>query len=179
MIGLWKLHHDETGWHSKLEENDEDDFGIPGWEDLEELQQESHEAYILNQKLTSETFRHKFLNYNRPWLVAQLPMILTPRTLRRSRPFLVSQFTKILGSVNPDISSDDSSDEEDTAMRFGPVALSQPSRSIIRRWLAQARRRKRLRDVVAGIINAARRNECEVCQSRQQLTVDLVRPIEV
>eukprot|EP00941_MAST-03F_sp_MAST-3F-sp1_P005185 g5185.t1 len=176
MIGLWKLHHDETGWHSKLEENDEDDFGIPGWEDLEELQQESHEAYILNQKLTSETFRHKFLNYNRPWLVAQLPMILTPRTLRRSRPYLVSQFTKILGSVNPDISSDSDSDE---MPQFGPVLLSSTSATIAKLWLAQARRRKRLRDVVENLIQRARKSECEKCLSRRQLNVELVIPIEV
>jgi hypothetical protein len=175
-LGLWALKHDETGWHSKMEEADDDDFGIPGWEDLEALQQESHEAYILNQKITSETFRHKFLNYNRPWLVAQLPMILTPRTLRRSRPYLVSQFTKILGSVNPDISSDS---EDDDMPHFGPVLLSSTSATIAKLWLAQARRRKRLRDVVETLIQRARKAECEKCLSRRQLQVELVIPIEV
>ena len=44
---------------------------------------------------------------------------------------------------------------------------------------SQARRRKRLREVVQPLINRARRNECEKCLSRQQLQVELVIPIEV
>jgi hypothetical protein len=174
---LWKLKHDETGWHSQVREGDGEEFAIPGWDELEKLQQESHEAYILNQKITSETFRHKFLDYNRPWLVAQLPQILTPRTLRRSRPYLVSQFSKILGSVNPDISSDS---EDDADMpKFGPVMLSSTSATIAKLWLAQARRRRRLREVVEPLIERARRSECEQCLSRRSLHVELVIPIEL
>merc|ERR1711871_1396379 len=86
--------------------------------------------------------------------------------------------TKILGSVNPDVSSDSDSDD-DGRPKFGPVALSTTSRSIARLWLAQARRRKRLREVVQPLINRARRNECEKCLSRQRLQVQLVIPIEV
>ena len=48
---LWKLKHDETGWHSQVREGDGEEFAIPGWDELEKLQQESHEAYILNQKI--------------------------------------------------------------------------------------------------------------------------------
>ena len=59
------------------------------------------------------------------------------------------------------------------------IALSTTSRSIARLQLAQARRRKRLREVVQPLINRARRNECEKCLSRQQLQVELVIPIEV
>ena len=133
----------------------------------------------MNQRITSETFRYKFLNYNRAWLVAQLPSILTPRTLRRSRPYLITQFTKILGSVNPDISSDSQSDEDPDKPKFGPVALSAPSRNMIRMWLAQARRRRRLREVVQPIINQARKAQCEQCLSQRQLQVELVVPLEV
>merc|ERR1711975_76555 len=153
MTGYYKLKHEDTAWHSTLGGPDEEEFGIPRWDELDKIKGASHEAYLMNQKITSETFRFRFLEYNRPWLVSQLPAILTPRTLRRSRPFLKAQFTKILNSVNPDVSSDDSEDEEDTVTRFGPVALSQTSRSIIRRWLAQAKRRRKLRMSVQGIIN--------------------------
>merc|ERR1712164_224283 len=150
--------HENTAWHTALQESDE--FEVPGWEDLKGG---SHDAYLMNQRITSETFRYKFLNYNRAWLVAQLPSILTPRTLRRSRPYLITQFTKILGSVNPDISSDSQSDEDPDKPKFGPVALSAQSRNMIRMWLAQARRRRRLREVVQPIINQARKTECERC----------------
>merc|ERR550514_2601785 len=173
---FWKIKHENTAWHSTPE--DEDD-GVPRWDELEKIKGASHEAYLMNQRITSETFRYKFLNYNRPWLVAQLPSILTPRTLRRSRPYLITQFTKILGSVNPDISSDSESDEDEGRPKFGPVALSAPSRNIIRMWLAQARRRQRLRQVVQPIINQARKTECEQCLSRRQLQVELIIPIEV
>jgi len=173
---FWKIKHENTAWHSTPE--DEDD-GVPRWDELEKIKGASHEAYLMNQRITSETFRYKFLNYNRAWLVAQLPSILTPRTLRRSRPYLITQFTKILGSVNPDISSDSQSDEDPDKPKFGPVALSAPSRNMIRMWLAQARRRRRLREVVQPIINQARKAQCEQCLSQRQLQVELVVPLEV
>jgi hypothetical protein len=176
--GIYRLKHEDTAWHSTLGGPEEEEFGIPRWDELDKIKGASHEAYLMNQKITSETFRYKFLDYNRPWLVSQLPAILTPRTLRRSRPYLIAQLTKILGSVNPDVSSDSDSDD-DGRPKFGPVALSTTSRSIARLWLAQARRRKRLREVVQPLINRARRNECEKCLSRQQLQVELVIPIEV
>ena len=175
-IGIWQIKHANTAWHSSIGDDEDDDFGIPRWDELEKIKGASHEAYLMNQRITSETFRHKFLDYNRPWLVAQLPSILTPRTLRRSRPYLVAQFTKILGSVNPDISSDTESDDDND--RFGPVTLSASSRTLIRLWLAQARRKLRLKEVVQGIINRNRRPECEQCLSRHQLQVELVIPIE-
>ena len=89
----------------------------------------------------------------------------------------MAQLAKIIDSVNPDISSDSGSDGEE--QKFGPVALSAASRSIARLWLAQARRRKRLTEVVQSIINRARREECEQCLSRKSLQVELVTPIEV
>merc|ERR1712048_1445776 len=104
--GIWRLKHEDTQWHASMGDEDEGDFGIPGWDELEALQHASHEAYILNQKITSETFRHKFLDYNRAWLVAQLPNILTPRTKHRSRPYLIQQLAKVLNKLNAEITSD-------------------------------------------------------------------------
>ena len=107
----------------------------------------------MNQRITSETFRFKFLNYNRAWLI--------------------NQFTRILNQLNQDISSD----SEDDGRKFGPVALKANSRQIIRWWLAQARRRMRLREVVQ--ISKARGTQCENCLSRRQLQVTCVIPLEV
>ena len=135
----------------------------------------SHDAFMMNQRITSETFRFKFLNYNRAWLINQLPSILTPRTLRRSRPYFINQFTRILNQLNQDISSD----SEDDGRKFGPVALKANSRQIIRWWLAQARRRMRLREVVQPLISKARGTQCENCLSRRQLQVTCVIPLEV
>jgi len=167
---LWRVKHENTAWHTALQEQDE--FEVPGWEDLKGG---SHDAFMMNQRITSETFRFKFLNYNRAWLINQLPSILTPRTLRRSRPYLINQFTRILNQLNQDISSD----SEDDGRKFGPVALKANSRQIIRWWLAQARRRMRLREVVQPLISKARGTQCENCLSRRQLQVTCVIPLEV
>ncbi|RHY92009.1 hypothetical protein DYB35_001665 [Aphanomyces astaci] len=172
-FAMYKLRHENTAWHNAP---DDDDSGVPDWEELERIKGASHEAFLMNQRLTSETFRFKFLNYNRPWIVAQLPNILTPRTLRRARPYLITQFSKILSSLNPNVSDDD---DDDGKPHFGPVSLNAPSRDLIRLWLAKARRRLRLRLAVQPLINAARKVECESCLSRRQLQVEMVIPIEV
>jgi hypothetical protein len=175
-LGMWQLKHKDTAWHATL--GGGEGGAVPDWEDLEQIKGASHEQYLMNQRITSETFRFKFLDYNRPWLVQQLPSILTPRTLRRSRPYLLAQFTRLLSSVNPEVSEDSDSDD-DGRPKFGPVSLSATSRAILRLWLAQARRRRRLLDAVQDLIAAARKTECERCLSRKGLSVDLVTPIEV
>jgi hypothetical protein len=172
---VWKIKHENTAWLAPPDEDDE--FGVPRWDELEKIKGASHEAYLMNQRITSDTFRNKFLNYNRSWLVNQLPSILTPRTLRRARPYLLAQFAKILDSLNPQVSDDD--EEDDGRPRFGPVTLSAPSRTIIRFWLARARRILRLKTVVQPLIQQARKSECEMCLSRRQLQVEMSIPIEV
>lgn len=176
-LEIWKIKHENTAWLAPPEEDDE--FGVPRWDELEKIKGASHEAYLMNQRITSETFRFKFLSYNRSWIVSQLPSILTPRTLRRARPYLLAQFAKILDSLNPQISDDDENDDGDGRPRFGPVTLSAPSRTIVRLWLARARRIQRLKAVVQPIVQQARKSECEMCLSRRQLQVELAIPIEL
>ncbi|CAM9961134.1 unnamed protein product, partial [Ectocarpus sp. 12 AP-2014] len=161
--------HENTAWHSNVD--DDDDFDIP---DMDDLKGASHDAYLMNQRITSETFRYKFLNYNRSWLVNQLPSMLTPRTLKRSRPYLINQFSRILNQLNRDISSDSEDDSPD----FGPVALTATSRKIIRWWLAKARKQVKLRETVQPLINKARGTHCEQCLSKKQLQAKLVFELE-
>ena len=49
----------------------------------------------------------------------------------------------------------------------------------MRKWLADARRRMRLQEVVQPLISKARGTQCEVCLSRKQLQVELVTPLSV
>ena len=163
VLQVWKVKHENTDWH--IIRKEEDDLDIPGWEDVKGA---SHEAYLMNQRITSETFRYKFLNYNRTWLINQLPQLLTPRTLRRSRPYLINQFARIINARRDDISDD--SDKEDRG--FGPVALSAPSRAIIRWWLGKARRRLRLKTIIDPLVRRARGAECEQCLSRKKLQIE-------
>jgi hypothetical protein len=50
--------------------------------------------------MMEDAFRFRFIDHNRNWLLSQLPNILTPRTVKRSRPYLLNQFAKILTSLN-------------------------------------------------------------------------------
>ena len=109
---------------------DEEEVDIPDWEDIKG---QNSDLYLMNKRITSETFRYKFLNYNRNWLVQQLPAILTPRTLRRSRPYLISQLSKILAQRRGDISDDSGDDDNDNNLhKYGPAVLSATSKGIIR-----------------------------------------------
>ena len=107
---------------------EEEPFVLP---DLDDIKGASAEAFSMNQRIVSDTFRFKFLNYNRTWLISQLPTILTPRTMRRSRPYLLNQFQRILGALQADVSDDESDMDE----AYGPVALNGQSRALIRWWL--------------------------------------------
>merc|ERR1711871_1187577 len=162
-LQVWKIKHENTAWH--ILQKEEDELDIPGWEDLKGA---SHEAYLMNQRISSETFRFKFLNYNRTWLINQLPQLLTPRTMRRSRPYLINQFARIINARRDDISDDSDGGPTD----FGPVVLTAPSRNIIRWWLGKAKRRLRLKTIVEPLIRRARGAECEQCLSRKKLQIE-------
>merc|ERR1711988_1432779 len=163
-LKIWKIKHEDTAWHIMQQQDDELD--IPGWEDLKGA---SHEAFLMNQRITSETFRYKFLEYNRTWLINQLPQLLTPRTMRRSRPYLINQFARIINARRDDISDDS---DVDMTKGFKEVHLLAPSRNIIRWWLGKAKRRLKLKSVVDPLIRRARGAECEQCLSRKKLHIE-------
>merc|ERR1712072_372755 len=52
---LWRVKHENTAWHTALQESDE--FEVPGWEDLKGG---SHDAFMMNQRITSESFGLNF-----------------------------------------------------------------------------------------------------------------------
>jgi len=182
-VGLWQLPDKGTGWHSNLGDGADANFGIPDAAEIENLKRiaaaASAEHYIMNQKITQDTFRYKFLDYNRLWLVDKLPQIFTPRTLRRSRPYLIAQLAKILGVAAPDLDDDDDDEIKDELTEdYGPVKLEPSSKAVLKWWLASARRRLRLRESVAPFIARAKRKACEVCGSPSHLTVELMIPTD-
>uniref|UniRef100_A0A7S3LXC5 Uncharacterized protein n=1 Tax=Palpitomonas bilix TaxID=652834 RepID=A0A7S3LXC5_9EUKA len=57
------------------------DFAIPKWEDIyDDTKEGKHYIGNLTARMKSETFRHKFLDVNRPWLIQQLANVMTPRS---------------------------------------------------------------------------------------------------
>jgi hypothetical protein len=89
LVGLWDIPDKGTGWHSSMGDGANDKYGVPDPADIEMLKRiadaASTDNYIMNQKITQDTFRYKFMDHNRLWLVEKLPTVFTPRTLRRSR----------------------------------------------------------------------------------------------
>ena len=60
LLNIWKIRHENTAWHTTI--LDEDDFKLPDWDGVGAA---SHDAFEMSKRITNETFRFKFLDYNR------------------------------------------------------------------------------------------------------------------
>eukprot|EP00924_Labyrinthula_sp_SR-Ha-C_P006762 maker-scaffold_29-snap-gene-4.0-mRNA-1 protein AED:0.04 eAED:0.07 QI:0/0/0/1/0/0.5/2/0/983 len=160
MFGVWKTKHEKTGW------NEEDE--IPQ-EDFEDMLPDgiNREEYLMQQKLLDEKFRHKFLAYNKSWLLDKLPDILNPTAVRRSRPYLLNQIAKILGRLQ----EDDSDEEVDIANKFDEVALTASQRAILRLWHMKAQRQALYKQLIQPVLNRNKKQACEGCLSQNTLNV--------
>jgi hypothetical protein len=134
--------------------------------------------YDIDKILRSETFRHRFLSMNRSWLISQLPEILSPKTMQRSRPFLRNQFAQILNKVNGSISSDDESDIPQRTFDFTGQYISVSAKNMLSKWVVRARKKQTMRSLVQPLIEHAKREYCEQCQSRKDLRVKLLQSLE-
>ena len=169
-VGLWSIRHEKRRWHEKIQVN-----GEPQLEQWSNEQVTGHDEYKLEGRMTSDTFRYKFLRYNRSWLIEQLPDMLTPRMTQRSRPYLMNQLARILGSIDADISSDS---EADDAPEFDVPAMNPSTREMIRKWYGEAGRFLRLSRLVEPIIQQAKDDVCEKCLGRGSLRVETCFSIE-
>ena len=125
--------------------------------------------------MTSDTFRYKFLRYNRSWIIEQLPDMLTPRTTQRSRPYVMNQLARILGSIDADISSDS---EADDAPEFDVPAMNASTRAMLRMWFGEASRLLRLSQLVEPIIQKSKSDVCQFCLGRGSLRVETCYSVE-
>lgn len=92
-----------------------------------------YDGPLTTARMTSDAFRHEFLDKNRLWLLEQMGNLLTPRTADKLKKMGIG--AKIY--VRAD--SDDS-DTEDRG-RFGPVTVEPAAAHLARMWLTEARRR--------------------------------------
>lgn len=170
-LNLWRIRHENTAWHVKVAE--EDTFRIPDWDGIRGA---SVDAFEMNKRISSESFRHKFLNYNKAWLIEQLPNILTPRTIQRSKPFLTNQLARVIHKLHSDSSSDD--DDYDRTTSFEVPQLSSGAKSLMQIWLKEAERIVKLREYVQPMIERARATHCERCLCKKSLKVQTKFSIE-
>ncbi|KAL7513815.1 hypothetical protein ACHAXN_011176 [Cyclotella atomus] len=170
LFGVWRVRSEKRDWHA--------DMQVEKGSNLDQLDDaqtsKDHDLYQMEMKITEETFRYKFLAYNRAYLTQQLPNMLTPRITQRSRPYMINQLARVLGSINADISSDsDGSDYE-----FEIPHMSVSTRTMARKWLVKSRLLMKLRRLVQPIIQQSRGNECDVCLSRNLLQVETLHSLE-
>ncbi|KAA0165573.1 hypothetical protein FNF28_03425 [Cafeteria roenbergensis] len=155
--------------------------------------------------LRDEAFRHRWLKRNKPWVIAKIATILTPRQLAREGPdnkpmeeWVKSIYDRLTGegpdgdwtrpdragrrrlsARRSDISDFGSSDDESRAFLKEPLPpLPGRSADVIRFWLAKARRRMLYASTVADLIEAEKLNFARSLppERAQRLTVALARP---
>ena len=171
-LGIWRIRHENTAWHAGI--NDTGAVKLPDWDNIKGA---SHEAFEMNKRISSDSFRHKFLNYNRSWLIEQLPSILTPRTVRRSKPFLTNQVARVIQSLNGEISSDSESEDEPN-MFVDAVSMSPEANTLLKDWHASAKRRLKLKESVLDLIERGKGSHCFKCSSKKSLKVQTLLSLD-
>ena len=165
-IGLWRVSKDRQDWHLLFQQREEEKANLLNAAGLNGA--DDGIGYEMERRITSESFRHKFLDYNRSWLIDQLPSLLTPRTQRRSQGYLIPQLNRILQNLNTDISSDS---EDDDGPIFDNPALDREQREVMRTWLANSRSRLLSRRAIQPLLESHLGSHCQRCLSTHVLCV--------
>ena len=144
----------------------------------EDLERERQEYLAMN----SETFRHKFIEKNRPWVLQHLVELITPRTLQDheaagpdGRPlvdYVRDVYSNLMtvgegarrSSERSDISSDGSSDDEfELRRKWDRTPLDGSKLLIAQIWLQKARKRRVFMKAISTIIEKRKADHCLVC----------------
>jgi len=200
MRRLWVRGASAAGlWHRKsLEGTVEDEVGTRiaiGEGDSAALARERLDLAALN----SERFRMRFLERARPWLISQLPAMLTPRMLAKVGADGQSHLDYIRSVYEGLIKMDEhakltadrrgggtAEDEEESKLDLNRniewATRAPPSgqgKAIALHWLNVARRSLRYRTIVKGVMEAARRPKCDLCSQHEglvgHLRIDLAK----
>ena len=170
-LNIWRIRHENTAWHVKVAEDDE--IKLPDWDIIRGA---SVDEFEMNKRISSETFRYKFMNYNKTWLIEQLPTILTPRTMRHSKPFLTNQLARAIHKLNSESSSDE--DYDSFGKTFVVPDLSPSTKTLMKVWVKEGKRRMNLKDCVRHLIERAKGAHCQRCLGRNLLQVQMVKSFE-
>jgi len=141
----------------------------------EDLEEERQDLIALN----SDSFRRKFVDKNRPWILQHLVQLITPRSFQSSGPDnrpLVDYIRNVYSDLqtvgqgarrpgdNSDVSSDDSSDDEfEMRRRWERTPLDGSRLQIAQIWLQKARKRRIFTRTIFGIIDKRKDDHCHSC----------------
>jgi hypothetical protein len=134
--------------------------------------------------MNSERFRLRFLDRARPWLLSQLPQILTPRIMQRTAPdgrpvieHVRDVYENLISmSENAKVETDKRSSQMNSEEAEEKVADDERKRkwkalpgpnpkgkAIAQFWVCKARRTIAMRKETTGIRENARREKCDLC----------------
>lgn len=141
----------------------------------EDLEEERHDLIALN----SDSFRRKFIDKNRPWILQHLVQLITPRSLQSTGPDnrpLVDYIRDVYSDLQTvgegvrrpgdtsDVSSEDSSDDEfEMRRQWERTPLGGSRLMIAQIWLQKARKRRIFTETVSGIIDKRKDDHCHSC----------------
>jgi hypothetical protein len=142
----------------------------------EDLEQERQELLAMN----SESFRHAFIEKNRPWVLSHLVELIIPDVLQDvgsdGRPvidYLRDTYSTLMNvgeGVNrrsddrSDISSDDySDDEEEKRRQWDRTPLEGNKLLIAQIWIHKARKKRIFTAAVEGLIEKRKEDHCTSC----------------
>ena len=136
--GLWKIKGARGFGDNLIQETGELPFDLNEFRkqatDRDSTRRSGGTGEFSLDDITSESFRHKFLEHNRNWLLEQLSSLLTPRTAKRFKKF--GGRIKLRGGL-----SDDEDSDEGEMRQFGEVKLTFAGQAVMRKWLIVARSR--------------------------------------
>ncbi len=140
----------------------------------EDLEREKQEL----QAMDSASFRQKFMEKNRPWILQHLVELFTPGTLPENGPdgqpiidYVRDVYSNLMHeSKEPEkheggsVSSDDSLDENEVRRRrWDHSPLEGNQRLIAQYWIQKARKQCVFRQIVAPIIEKRKEDHCSSC----------------
>ena len=139
IVGLWKISQAQMDDGMINEDDLPTDFqSFDRAKDTDRDTEGTGRGEFTMADLTTDTFRRKFLEHNRMWLIDQLAELLTPRTAKKFRK--AGGMMKIRGAGSL---SDSDSDEGDRDRFEDDVELSTSSERIMQMWRHEASKRTR------------------------------------
>jgi len=114
--------------------------------------------------ISSETFRHRFFIANKPWIMQQLKMSMSPRSNLvgdndgyGDDPWVYDDGAKL----RTDVSDDEGTSDDWAAQKVKPINLDSISKLIAQRWLARVRRRLGLPENPRAALNISSEDESD------------------
>eukprot|EP00164_Ancoracysta_twista_P001218 GFYU01001597.1.p1 GENE.GFYU01001597.1~~GFYU01001597.1.p1 ORF type:complete len:2276 (-),score=442.42 GFYU01001597.1:56-6250(-) len=134
-------------------------------------------------RVTSEAFKHKFLETNRAWILQNFSTLFTPDFIRENQQWFQHYFGGILpgiGGAPMDYDLEDETrnflgydftDTEDEDDDFPFLPVDDVTKTVATLWLSHARQRLQMKNVAERVFASKMGPCCDICESTEFLQV--------